>query len=83
MTTTTAPFTPRAEMEAAFIRSIAENPDDLDTQAMIYADWLYDEGLDGEAEFVRLEGRPAGSSHTKVVRQYKYTLLRLRCSPTY
>jgi uncharacterized protein (TIGR02996 family) len=79
MITTTATFTPRAEMDAAFLGDILAHPDNFDDQARIYADWLDEQGCTTEAEFVRQEGPPPGSPRTKVAREYKYTLLRLRC----
>jgi uncharacterized protein (TIGR02996 family) len=79
MKTTTTPFTPRAAIEAAFIKAIAENPADLDGQAKVYADWLEDQGLDDEAAFVRAEEPPYGYATCKVVREYRHLLLKRRC----
>lgn len=41
-------------MQAAFLRSIIENPDDL-TPRLIYADWLAEHGDADQAEFIRLQ----------------------------
>jgi uncharacterized protein (TIGR02996 family) len=79
MTKTATAFTPRSQLEAAFIRSIAERPEDLDVTAQAYADWLTDQGLDDEADFIRQADPPAGSQKNKQVRQYRSRLLKLRC----
>src|SRR5262249_42472635 len=44
----------RAELEAAFLRSIRETPDDV-TPRLVYADWLQENGDPERGEFIQVQ----------------------------